>query len=625
MRGLFGAISAPGAAPARLRAMLGPWPTCAQSCTSKSKTVPTAPGRLVAFTWACCSPLGSFPAQGRCACWCMAISPTLGVGRWGDGASVALVRDAYETDPASMPRTVHGRLRGGRASISTRRPSAGERCRRLVPAVLDQCARHAAVRAVGTCGAAEASVSPPRSTAPRSPTISTSGSCSALERSTRACVCWDPAAGCRGRGAMPRREKSASSIRPAGLAGGAAPGLTTCEATRSGLQRRGEQGGGNRPALAMSLSGGLDSRAILSALAARPVTTYTVGVRRCADDDIARRLSALGRTRHVFAELGDKDLRDFVPNLERVVSLSDGFYLSHGLTEMAALEAVRERRHAHAPAWPLRGAGQGEPGVAASHRRAHLRDAARRRRPKHTWPAGSTTSRTATSSEACSPTPGYATWTAPPSLRFTRRWKGLDLHPADVCSYLYLHEHHRRFTVPSLELFRHETEVRLPFADKQFLRVLLQGPPEWRDGTDIHRHITGVNNRRMLAVRNSNTGCAWQRARHGSSGSGSREHGPQAIERARVPALSQLRGMDAGRAHLLGRTRAAGGAVTRPRHAAERGASWGDRGHPVGRGRPRLPASDPADTRTVAKAGRVALNRDPIEAASSPSSAGSAR
>jgi hypothetical protein len=82
----------------------------------------------------------------------------------------------------------------------------------------------------------------------------------------------------------------------------------------------------------------------------------------------------------------------------------------------------------------------------------------------------------------------------------------VSLSPADLCSYLYLEEQHRRFTVPSLELFRTLFEVRLPFVDADFLTVLLRAPASWRDGTAIHRAIIGTNNPALLRVRNSNTG-----------------------------------------------------------------------------------------------------------------------
>ena len=82
----------------------------------------------------------------------------------------------------------------------------------------------------------------------------------------------------------------------------------------------------------------------------------------------------------------------------------------------------------------------------------------------------------------------------------------LSLAPSDLCSYLYLMEHHRRFTVPSLELFRDIVEVRLPFVDVEFLRALWSGPAQWRDSTEIHRAIIERNHPELLSIRNSNTG-----------------------------------------------------------------------------------------------------------------------
>ena len=83
---------------------------------------------------------------------------------------------------------------------------------------------------------------------------------------------------------------------------------------------------------------------------------------------------------------------------------------------------------------------------------------------------------------------------------------GVRLSPADLCSYLYLKEYHRRVTVPSLEIFRTSTEVRLPFADVDFLRAVLQGPSRWRDGVRIHQMLIAANGKKYLKVRNPNTG-----------------------------------------------------------------------------------------------------------------------
>ena len=76
----------------------------------------------------------------------------------------------------------------------------------------------------------------------------------------------------------------------------------------------------------LSLSGGLDSRAILSAVDghAPSLATYTLGIKGCADEVIAAKLAQLTGTQHRFFELDDKYLKDFLPNLTRLVSLTDG-------------------------------------------------------------------------------------------------------------------------------------------------------------------------------------------------------------------------------------------------------------------------------------------------------------
>jgi asparagine synthase (glutamine-hydrolysing) len=85
---------------------------------------------------------------------------------------------------------------------------------------------------------------------------------------------------------------------------------------------------------------------------------------------------------------------------------------------------------------------------------------------------------------------------------------GTRLSPAECCSYLYLRELTRRFTIPSLELFRTQVDVRLPYLDTQYLKVLLAAPSHWRDRTEIHQALTASGLPRLLKVRNSNTGAA---------------------------------------------------------------------------------------------------------------------
>jgi len=257
----------------------------------------------------------------------------------------------------------------------------------------------------------------------------------------------------------------------------------------------------------LSLSGGLDSRAILSAVngARGTLATYTLGVKGCADEVIAERLSGIAGTRHSFFELDNKYLRDFLPNLERMVSLTDGMYLSHGLTEMLALHFLSSADFSVL----VRGHG-GELAKA-----------------KLAWPLHTDEKvYTFGSSQELIPyllqRVNYISPGLQPQNLFTDRWAAqiaggaqasmeealtdVPLVPADLCSYLYLMEQHRRYTTASLELFRQVVEIRLPFIDSAFMHVLLRGRSRWRDDTRLHRALTSAGSPKLLRVRNSNTG-----------------------------------------------------------------------------------------------------------------------
>jgi asparagine synthase (glutamine-hydrolysing) len=258
--------------------------------------------------------------------------------------------------------------------------------------------------------------------------------------------------------------------------------------------------------LGLSLSGGLDSRAILSAIdtATIPLRTYTVGVRRCADDVIGAKLARIAKTTHTFFELGEEYLKEFLPNLERMIALTDGMYLSHGLTEILALQAVQQagirtllRGHCGELAkmhlaWPF----HTDPQVYGMNRaeyvpyfHARVNYVSPGLDPTELFQAGHENEVRDAARQSLEEAIGPTTLSAP-----------------ELCGYLYFTEHHRRFTIPSLELFRTSVEVRLPFADPRFLRALLCGRHEWRDGVEIHQHITSSNSPLLARVRNSNTG-----------------------------------------------------------------------------------------------------------------------
>jgi len=257
----------------------------------------------------------------------------------------------------------------------------------------------------------------------------------------------------------------------------------------------------------VSLSGGLDSRAILSAIDCRErsIATYTLGVEGCADQVIADKISKLLGTKHRFFELDDSYLGEFLPNLREMVSLTDGMYLTHGLTEMLALKFIDEmgfqvllRGHGGelaktSLAWPLHTDTQIEGMSSKDEFVSYMFDRV------NYISSGGALEGVLTDGWAAS-VEGGGRKSMEESL------SSVTLNPADLCSYLYLEEHHRRFTMASLELFRNSVEVRMPFVDTEFLRTLFRGRAMWRADTRIHQAITRASNPALLKIRNSNTG-----------------------------------------------------------------------------------------------------------------------
>lgn len=267
-----------------------------------------------------------------------------------------------------------------------------------------------------------------------------------------------------------------------------------------------EASAGSGP-IGLALSGGLDSRAILSAASglAGALQTYTIGVEGCADQVIAGRMAKLVGTQHHYVRLDRTYLRDFLPHMARMVSLTDGMYLSHGLTEMLALQFLSETGIAVL----LRGHG-GE--LAKAHLAWPLHTDERIRRMTsqadlvpYLSARANYVARELPLTQLLTPTAAAAAG-AGTSESFSNVLRGLQLSPAECCSYLYLREFHRRFTVPSLELFRTRLDVRLPFVAREFLRVLLGAPAEWRDSTEIHRTCIAAGLPQLLKIRNASTG-----------------------------------------------------------------------------------------------------------------------
>ncbi len=260
----------------------------------------------------------------------------------------------------------------------------------------------------------------------------------------------------------------------------------------------------------LSLSGGLDTRVILSGMDRRgkseATSTFTLGGRGCADEVIGYQLARMARTRHRFVALDDHYLDDLLPTVSRMVSLTDGMYLSHGFTEMLALQGFE----------------QSDCSVLL---RGHLGEMAK---ASTGWPF-----HTDQTVFAMRSTEGFAPYLLSRMTHvsrgdaarqlFTNPWierlngssaerslastlEGVPLSAPDLCSYVVPEGYHRRVTIPSLDIFRTVAEVRLPFADVDFLGAILNGSPKWRNGVAIHQALIGANNPAYLRVRNPNTG-----------------------------------------------------------------------------------------------------------------------
>jgi asparagine synthase (glutamine-hydrolysing) len=258
----------------------------------------------------------------------------------------------------------------------------------------------------------------------------------------------------------------------------------------------------------LSLSGGLDTRVMLSALDRLqcPLSTFTLGGRGCADEVIADELSRMAHTKHRFVALDHQYLDDLYSTVDRMVALTDGMYVSHGFTEMLALQGFEQsdcsvllRGHAGelakaSTAWPL----HTDPRINAMTSKSQFIPYMLARL---THVSRGNAARDVFTDQWVRALDG-----ADPQASLEAAIGDVDLPPADLCSYIYLKEYHRRVTVPSLEIFRNVTEVRMPFADIDFVRSVLQGPARWRDGVRIHQALIAANGKKYLRVRNPNTG-----------------------------------------------------------------------------------------------------------------------
>lgn len=262
-------------------------------------------------------------------------------------------------------------------------------------------------------------------------------------------------------------------------------------------------------ALGISLSGGLDSRAILAAMGnkSKGVYSYTLGLKGCEDEKLAYKMAKSCETRHTFLEIKKQDLSNFTELARTLIFFSDGFYHPHESTEKVALDYLKRapfkfllRGHGGeiakaALAYPV----QCEPEVFRLSSFSKVVDYIFK---KANLVVGEEelsrflTPKTLKSIKGC----------ARDSLEQEMMKCGDSILLPDILIYYYIDQWIRRQVVSSLSIFREYVVVRMPYIDEGFLRKLLILPIKYRFSGEIHFKIIKECNPNLIKIPNSNTG-----------------------------------------------------------------------------------------------------------------------
>ncbi len=265
----------------------------------------------------------------------------------------------------------------------------------------------------------------------------------------------------------------------------------------------------NTEQLGLSLSGGLDSRGILAGMGidAEGINTYTLGLPGCADQKLASAMSRAAKTVHEFVPLDQSHLKDYKNMAQQMVWLSDGFYHPHESTEVRALEyfmgadfKILLRGHGGevakaAMAYPV----MVYPEVRSFAKGKSVLD--------YIFNSANLVGRGTKAGKLF--TPDFYNRTKDSALESLQTSCGHvvnDLTPPDVCLYYYVREHIRRQVVPSLEIFRTCIEVRMPYVDEDFMRVLFKLPLNQRLRGEVHHCLVRKHMPELMKVPDANTG-----------------------------------------------------------------------------------------------------------------------
>lgn len=264
-----------------------------------------------------------------------------------------------------------------------------------------------------------------------------------------------------------------------------------------------------KASLGLSLSGGIDSRAILSAIGehSKDIYTYTLGLSGCADEIIADKIAAIANTKHKFLKLDQSYINSFYQLANDTIALSEGMYLPHESTEMLATKYFETAPYNIL----LRGHG-GEIAKASLAYPVRVTKGTLRCNKgeeilKHIYKIANKITDSETKTLIFNESVKQVMIDSPyQALKSTCQKVSETLNPEDVCIYFYIDEYIRRQVTASLAIFRSQMEIRLPFIDKEFVSKVLKLPLSERNTGEVHSKLIKRCFPELIKIANSNTG-----------------------------------------------------------------------------------------------------------------------
>lgn len=259
----------------------------------------------------------------------------------------------------------------------------------------------------------------------------------------------------------------------------------------------------------ISLSGGLDSRAILAVLDCqnRSINSITSGMAGCIDRKIAPRIAKLCKCPNIFYEYDPNFLSKSLQYTELVVTLTDGMRGSpyNALTILGGEKCLKNN---------LKNVLYGHGGEIAKLNAAYNFSIDKRQLTSTSFDFGEyifNKMRINFWHEVKSPRLFTKEFSNSMQERRSAFMESIinKIDPAlpieQKISYLFINEFFRKFSVLSIYVHRNYTDVHLPFMDNDFLKAVLQSPPSLRDNYQIHRYIFQRNCPALLTIPLSQT------------------------------------------------------------------------------------------------------------------------